>query len=159
MCDIGRWNFIIFWGRHSQVHSSAVIWVSVECRGPQQHSGVLHIVVPEMKLFLPIPSSEAVQAMTTTVFLESSEVNDYISGMLQHINMGLVSLCCRGPVHSIDTRIAALECTCQCLRQNIIPPSDIRHWSNSVNSLAIESATVTKRGPAAEGSCDFPSMQ
>ena len=89
-------------------------------------------MVPEIQLSLPIPSSEAVQVMTTTVFLERSEVNDYISGMLQRINMGLVPLCCRGPVHSIDTRIAALECTCQCLRQYImpnIPPSDIRHWS------------------------------
>ena len=64
-------------------------------------------------------------------------------------------------MHSIDTRIAALECTCQCLRQNMpnIPPSDIDTGQHSVNAITIEPATVTKRGPAAEGSCGFPSMQ
>ena len=29
-----------FWRRHSQVHSSAAIQISVECAGPQQHNGV-----------------------------------------------------------------------------------------------------------------------
>ena len=95
-----------------------------------------------------------------------SRADDYISGTVQRINMGLAPLWCWGPAHSTDIWIAALECTCECLRQNTAKfhsPTrsdtdletlvDIRWYS-----LVLESATETKSEPAAEGSWGFLKM-
>ena len=91
-------------------HSSAAIEISVECAGPRQHNGASPVficcTVPEIHDY----HGPRLQ--------EQNWENSCISVTVQHINMGLAPLCCRGPAHSTDISIAALECTCECLRQN-----------------------------------------
>ena len=61
-------NFAEFWRRHSQVHSSAAIQISVECAGPQQHNAYLYVAPFLRYSRLPQNSPEILSLLSWTAF-------------------------------------------------------------------------------------------